>query len=246
MGILLKNNFSKTTEWWSKPVVNDDNLALKKSYNTFIEDIKNHLSGPDFICIKNEYNYLSNNNRLINSYKNNFSHFNFTNVNEKEYFSSNTKPIFNCSNFKVNWYRSGINYKDISVKNLIFEKSIEEINIKNSAHRLAINLRKIANSLDLAEVDFTEVKFKQIHTILYKNSIDTYSCANIFNDFEILKISKNKLRTIKGFIKIAINKFPQLVRNLKKHFTKNHSFHFKNLDDYHSSILFNSCELIKV
>lgn len=264
MGVLLKNikknNFSKLPEWWSKPIAYDDFLVTKSDNIILIDDIEYYLPkiessisttknkkfyNGNYTFINYEDNYLPKNCRIINSYETNKKKFyggDYVIDEEKEHFLPWTSGINYSSKDKMKFYGGGIVHEDISMKNLIVEKSIEEITFKNSIRSLANSLKEFISPKDIVanQIDFSKVKLEDLHELFHRHSIDTYSCVQIANDYESLRTSKIRLRAINHRIKIILNKIRQLGRNLKEHFTKNHSFHFKNLDDYHSLNLVNS------
>ena len=157
---------------------------------------------------------------------------------------------------KVNkFYGGGFPDVNNSINDLLIEKSIEELRLERAKKTLANSVRTalgLRKSIDydnaaLEElVDLNKVKLQELQEWLKEYNFDDYSLVKITDDYQAITVSKDKLRLINRRIKIALNKIQKLTRNLKEHFKKNHSFHFKNLDDYHSSILINRFELIKV
>ncbi len=264
MGVLLrnlqKNDYSKLSKWWSKPIAYDHFSITKSDTNILIDDMEYYLPkidsitstkkkkkffGSNYTFINDEDNYLPKNNRITNSsetQKKKFYGGDYVIDDESKHFLPKTSKIIYSPKFKKKFYGVGVIHGDISMNNLIAEKSIEEVTLKNSVQTLSSAIEEALGSKNAAEayIDFTKFKLQDLKDLFLQHNVDTYSCAQIADDFEFFKNTKNRLRAINNRIKVILNKIREFGRNLKEHFTKNHSFHFKNLDDYHSLNLVNS------
>lgn len=232
MGILRissKINDKMLDKWASRLLDDSDDLVTKPYNNIFIDDMKFYL--PE-----------NNNILLASKEKKIYGAGDCDFTKSIEHYLPKVSNIIYSYKWKKKYAGSGFIHDDISMNNLLVEKSIEEVNLKNSLRSLANSVKEFLGTKDAIEcyIDFSKVKLEDLHELFNRHSLDTYSCAQIAHDYESLKASKDRLMAINHRIKIILNKIRQLGRSLKEHFTKNHSFHFKNLDDYHSLILVNS------
>lgn len=79
-------------------------------------------------------------------------------------------------------------------------------------------------------------------TIHYGNNLSLfdYDLAELLEELKEIKQQYKLVHVLQKKIDFVLNKIKKRLRNLRETFTKNHSFHFKNLDDYHPVTLVNT------
>ncbi|CAH8294171.1 hypothetical protein EV196_108244 [Mariniflexile fucanivorans] len=151
---------------------------------------------------------------------------------------------------KVHKYYGGGMSSDLenSLSCLISAKSIQEVKLDTKKKSFFEKLSEILiGSPDYEDVKkISQYSEKEILAILNDWDLDAYVRVQISQDFNEIRNSKRLVRTLEGRIKSILGNIRKNLRNYKDVFKRQHSFHFKNLDDYHSSILINKFELIKV
>ena len=92
--------------------------------------------------------------------------------------------------------------------------------------------------LPLKDLDY-ESLFSQVRLDkLYSLEIDPLAVyARLVQKFESIEGTKRLIKVISKQINFLVSLIKKRLRNLRQVFTKLHSFHFKNLDDYHSTDL---------
>jgi hypothetical protein len=151
---------------------------------------------------------------------------------------------------KVHKFYGGVMSSDLenSLSYLISTKNIHELKLeiqrKSFFERMS---EELMGSLDYKDInEISRYSEKEIIAILNDGDLDAFIHAQIFQDFNDIRNSSRLIRTLEGKIKSILGNIRKNLRNYKEIFKRQHSFHFKNLDDYHSLVLINRFELIKV
>lgn len=135
-----------------------------------------------------------------------------------------------------------------SLSYLISEKNIQEVKLETKKKSFLEKLSEIIiGSPDHENVKkISRYSEKELKAMLDDWDLDAYIRIQISKDFNDIRNSKRLVRTLEGRIKSILGNIRKNLRNYKEVFKRQHSFHFKNLDDYHSLILINRIKLIKV
>ena len=155
------------------------------------------------------------------------------------------------SNFKNQRFYGGDNssYVNISFKHLVSAKDFEEFLLEKKKKSflqrigevIGLRLGESDNIEDISE--YSEADFLKM---LRDFNLDIGCKSRLSRDFLDIKNSKRIIRSLENKIKSILVNIRKLLRNFKEVYKRQHSFHFKNLDDYHALILINRIELIKV
>jgi len=197
--------------------------------------------------LKNHFN-ISERNKIK---KVKLSHYNYR-------FKSDT--IFYGGGKGVSIHESKSLAHNISLKNNI-EDSLkkreivlkERIEAKNSktfitpTDVLKEKIDKLANAISIDSKLFLFIGsfiisvfyklFKNVSDLLSENEIDASEYNHIIEEYKEIKRARKLIRSLSRQISFQLNLTKKLLRNLRHVFTKLHSFHFKNLDDYDSTAL---------
>lgn len=99
------------------------------------------------------------------------------------------------------------------------------------------SVRKLADSLIIDSSKFEPFAraFENISTLYISNKDYYEEYLEILRQYQDVKKIAKFVRSISKQIKFKLNLTKKRLRNLREIFTKQHSFHFKNLDDYHDA-----------
>jgi len=140
------------------------------------------------------------------------------------------------------------NFVDVSFRHLIEAKTFEEILLERKKKSfferigdiIGLRLGESENIGDISE--YSEAEFLKM---LKDFNLDMAFRARLSRDFIAIKNSKRIIRSYENRIRCILGNILKKLRNFKEIYKRQHSFHFKNLDDYHSLILTNR-NLVKV
>ena len=157
-------------------------------------------------------------------------------------------------NSKVNKFYGGGDFSFVDTDNTINywlkAKNTEEILLekkkKSFFERVAEVLDSLNSNQTLHSDDISKYSDEELIALIQDWNLDAYSYARLSQDFSEIKNSKRLIRSFENRIKCILGNIRKRLRNFKEVYKRQHSFHFKNLEDYHSLILINRIKLIKV
>ncbi|WP_338356923.1 hypothetical protein [Yeosuana marina] len=157
-------------------------------------------------------------------------------------------------NTKINKYYGGGDFSFVDGDNTINywlnAKNTEELLLekkkKSFFERVAEVLDNLNPNQTVGRDDISQYSEEELITLLNDWNLDAYSYARLSQDFGEIKNSKRLIRSFENRIKSILGNIRKRLRNFKEVYKRQHSFHFKNLDDYHALILINRIRLIKV
>jgi hypothetical protein len=139
---------------------------------------------------------------------------------------------------------------DNSVKHWLEAKNNEEFLLEKKKKSFFERVAEVLDSLNpnqtLSRDDISKYSDEELITLIQDWNLDAYSYARLSQDFSEIKHSKKLIRSFENRIKSILGNIRKRLRNFKEVYKRQHSFHFKNLDDYHALILINRIKLIKV
>ena len=128
------------------------------------------------------------------------------------------------------------NFKDFPDDRVI--RYTEPVTVKE-----AICVEAALNSINLDDLEFEDTHLMLTDTVRtfpisggMEVSYDSWY-ASFLVKLEAVRNAKKLLRALTRQVNFLLNLVKKRLRNLRQVFTKLHSFHFKNLDDYHSTDL---------
>lgn len=137
-----------------------------------------------------------------------------------------------------------------SVKYWLEVKNNEEFLLEKKKKSFFERVAEVLDSLNpnqtVGRDDISQYSDEELITLLQDWNLDAYSYARLSQDFSEIKNSKRLIRSFENRIKSILGNIRKRLRNFKEVYKRQHSFHFKNLDDYHALILINRIRLIKV
>lgn len=157
---------------------------------------------------------------------------------EKEYILSTKYRVIKVQNSLDKGMHSNF---DDSLNYLISTKKLQEVILETKKKSF---FEKVSEIL-MGSPDFKNVKEishysdEELIDILKGWDLDAYSYVQISQYLKDIRDSKRQIRKLEGRIKSILRNIRKMLRNFKEVFKRQHSFHFKNLDDTHSLILVN-------
>lgn len=236
---------------------------LKKYNYVFKDNVSNQLREQDLIHnrVQDIDATLKEINKDLNNSFNTPEKTKFRKVNLKQY-NYRFKPDKNYyGDIKViNSYDCKSIANNISLKNniednlkkreILLKERIEARNFKTLATSTDLLREKIDKLADILSIDpkvflligsfvisVFNMLFKNFSELLSEDEIDAYDHKIILREYEEIKKARRLIRSLSRQISFHLNLTKKLLRNLRHIFTKLHSFHFKNLDDYDSTAL---------
>jgi hypothetical protein len=117
---------------------------------------------------------------------------------------------------------------------------------KSFFERVIEVLDNISPNLVVPRDDISDYSEEDLLRLLRECKLDAYSYATLSRDISDINNSKRRIRSFENRIKCILGNIRKKLRNYKEIFRRQHSFHFKNMDDYHALTLINKVKLIKV
>jgi hypothetical protein len=157
-------------------------------------------------------------------------------------------------NTKIKKYYGGGDFSFVDGGNTINywlnAKNTEEFLLEKKKKSFFERIGEVLDSLNpnqtVGRDDISQYSDEELITLLQDWNLDAYSYARLSQDFSEIKNSKRRIRSFENRIKSILGNIRKRLRNFKEVHKRQHSFHFKNLDDYHALILINRIKLIKV
>ena len=143
---------------------------------------------------------------------------------------------------------TNLNWSDfeLSINELTNALSFEETILDNQKASIRKRLEKhlsIVDSLDKKQIidaildDVSKMNHREFYDFLIQYNLDAQTSALLSREYQIIRNSYHLVRSLQRRIKSILNAITKQLRNLRSFFTRNHSFHFKNLDDSHDTAL---------
>jgi len=106
----------------------------------------------------------------------------------------------------------------------------------------------IGNDLKVNPIDYSRIQKLISNHLKWADLLDSLGSHNFSNDdlhslyerYKAVQRRNKKVKKLRKLIKFVRNILISILRDLRETFTVIHSFHFKNLDDYHSFALINA------
>lgn len=237
----MENLKHETTRQWLTNIFSDGRPEANSSNELLLSSIKNSKIDYEdpFYSMKEDSFEFSDRfelNKVSSSIRNRTYYSDALDENIWSHSSPSKSRIFYSGNSEYN--------NDNSLSDLFIAKSQEEIIIEQAKKSLVERYNEL---LSVVKDDlYKPISLSKINS--YDEIIDSYRDididfnirASLYRDFKIIEESTIVLKTIIKSIKRIQDSVKKYLRDLKDTFTRNHSFHFKNLDDYHSLILINN------
>jgi len=182
----------------------------------------------------------------------NLKHYNYQFKSDKNYYGERK----GASTYESKSIAHNISLKNsiedsLKKRELVLKERVEAQKSKTiitSADVLKEKIDKLANAISIDPklilfigsfiITVVDKLFKNISKLLTEDEIDdTFEYEYIIKEYEEIKKARRLLRSLSRQISFQLNLTKKLLRNLRDIFTKLHSFHFKNLDDYDSTAL---------
>lgn len=129
--------------------------------------------------------------------------------------------------------RSGFIAKEISLNSSI-EDLTGDLGMSSDKFKIFMPLEREMGDYDkIIHSIFQNIREEREHTSLGEKI--AYQLSNIYRSLIELKAISNVIQVLTENIGFLLAKFKKSLRNLRLFFKRQHSFHFKNLDDYHAT-----------
>jgi len=237
---------------------------LKKYNYVFKDNVSNQLCEQDLIQDRVQYidATLKEINKDLNNSFNTLERKKFKKVNLSQYnYRFKSDKNYYGERKDASTYESKSIAHNISLKNsiedslkkreIVLKERIEAQKSKTiitSTDVLKEKIDKLSNVISIDHklflfigsfiISVFDKLFKNISELLTEDEIDdAYEYKYIIEEYEEIKKARRLIRSLSRQISFHLNLTKKLLRNLRHIFTKLHSFHFKNLDDYDSTAL---------
>ncbi|WP_299222195.1 hypothetical protein [uncultured Aquimarina sp.] len=125
---------------------------------------------------------------------------------------------------------------------------LEDVLERKPFSRIECRIPTVDEKASILDVNF-ETLFKRVKRLTDNIRIEKYRYYNPSDEIDLLELLEELkevkkqyklVQVLKKQIDFVLNGIKKRLRNLREAFTKTHSFHFKNLDDYHPLTLVNT------
>ena len=140
----------------------------------------------------------------------------------------------------------GKNYNDyvkLSWDHLCFKISEQEYALEKEIEEFNKIIAEALKSKNAEHADLWKYSDSELFEMAVRHNISLNSYLNIVHSYSRIKTNTKLLKNLNKLAKKILSFIEKSLRNLKIFHRRNHSFHFKNLDDYHSIVLVNTLSI---